>query len=218
MASLVVLVIIVWVAALLLSGLALLLKWKLPFLIGRSGERFVSRELLNLDQQHYKVMNDLLLPSLGNTGTTQIDQVVVSNFGIFCIETKNFEGWIFGSAHQHHWTQVIYRFRKKFYNPLRQNYAHIKAVEEVLKSTFPQVPVRGFVVFPSAEKLQISGTDAVGHARDIIDRIKAFNTTVLSDSDRDTVVHMLLNANINDKNARKLHDRNVHALKLSTGL
>jgi Nuclease-related domain len=33
-------------------------------------------------------------------GTTQIDHVVVSIYGLFVIETKNMDGWIFGSAHQ----------------------------------------------------------------------------------------------------------------------
>jgi hypothetical protein len=90
---------------------ALFLKWKRPFLIGKSGEKFVSRKLHNLDPEQYKVIDDLMLPSLGNTKTTQIDHVVVSNFGIFCIETKSYSGWIFGNARQQHWTQVIYRYK-----------------------------------------------------------------------------------------------------------
>ena len=72
----------IWVAALLLN-------WKRPFLIGKRGENFVSRKLLELDSEHYKVLVDLMLPSLGNTNTTQIDHIVVSDFGIFCIETKS---------------------------------------------------------------------------------------------------------------------------------
>src|SRR5262249_2599367 len=80
-----------------------------PIWLGRSGEKFVSRKLSNLDSKYYKILDDLVLPSQGNTSTTQIDHVVVSNFGIFCIETKNYTGWIFGNAHQQHWTQVIYR-------------------------------------------------------------------------------------------------------------
>src|SRR5262245_33104530 len=109
---------IIWIAVLLLV-------WKLPMLRGRRGETFVSRRLSNLDSAHYKILNDLMLPSLGNTDMTQIDHVLVSTYGIFVIETKSYSGWIFGNAYQQHWTQVIYRFRKKFYNPLRQNYVHI---------------------------------------------------------------------------------------------
>lgn len=207
----------VWAVAFLLLAALFLLKWKLPFLIGRSGEKFVSRKLLNLDPMRYRVLDDLMLPSLGNTNTTQIDHVVVSNFGIFCIETKSYSGWIFGNAQQQYWTQVIYRYKNKFYNPLRQNYAHIKAVEAILKPTFPQVTVCGFVAFPSADRLQISGTDSVDYATNIVEKIKRFKTPVLSDAERDIVVQMLVDANIVDKAVRQRHDRDTHALKVSSG-
>src|SRR5262249_41596262 len=129
----------------------LLLVWKRPYRIGKRGENFVSRKLSRLDPRRYTTLDDLMLPSNGRTANTQIDHVVVSDFGIFCIETKSYRGWIFGNAQQEYWTQVIYRYRKKFYNPLRQNYAHIKAVEALLGSRFAHVPVRGFVAFPKAE-------------------------------------------------------------------
>ncbi len=77
-----------------------LLKIYWPKLIGKSGENFVKRKLKELNPQYYKVLNDLLLPSSGNTVTTQIDHVVVSNYGIFVIETKNYEGSIYGSEGQ----------------------------------------------------------------------------------------------------------------------
>ena len=115
------------------TAVALFIKWKLPYWIGRGGEKFVTGKLLQLDSSQYKVLNDLLLPSNSHLNTTQIDHVVVSNYGIFCIETKAYQGWIFGEANQEYWTQVIYRHKERFYNPLRQNYAHVKAVEELVK-------------------------------------------------------------------------------------
>jgi hypothetical protein len=208
MIPLIVLVITIWL-------LVLLLKWKLPFLIGKSGERFVSGKLLDLNRDQYRVIDDLMLPSLGSIDTTQIDHVIVSNFGVFCIETKSYSGWIFGNVHQQHWTQVIYRYKKKFYNPLRQNYAHIKAIEKVIGVAFPQVPIHGFVAFPSAGKLQVSGTDNVGQARDIVAKIRAFSTLILSDSDRDKIFELLITANILDKEKRKTHVRNAHEVKTS---
>ena len=177
----------------------------------------MSRKLLELDSEHYKVLDDLMLPSRGNTNTTQIDHIVVSDFGIFCIETKSYSGWIFGNARQQHWTQVLYRYKKKFYNPLRQNYAHIKAVEAIVSPKYPKVPIRGFIAFPSAEMLSISGTDAVGHVEDVLAKIKAFNAPVLSPADRFAIVGLLLNANIRDKQARKLHNKSVSGLKVSNG-
>ena len=99
---------------------------------GARGERRVHNALTSvLNEKDYQVLSDLILPVAG--GTTQLDHLVLSRFGIFVIETKNMTGWIFGSAEQRKWTQVQKGGkRRSFQNPLRQNYAHVKAVEEIL--------------------------------------------------------------------------------------
>lgn len=102
-----------------------------PAFKGSRGEVRVNKRLnSSLDEQEYHVLRDLTLPTKG--GTTQIDHVVVSRFGIFVIETKNMKGWIFGSANQARWTQTLHRYKSQFQNPLRQNYKHIKVIEELL--------------------------------------------------------------------------------------
>ena len=188
-------------------------KRKLPYWIGRGGEKFVIKKLLQLDATHYKVLNDLLLPSKGSLNTTQIDHVVVSNYGIFCIETKAYQGWIFGKADEEYWTQVIFRHKERFYNPLRQNYAHVKAVEELVKSKYSKAQVFSLVAFPDADKLKISGTDLVGFARDVVRKIESFTNVIFSDTERDEIYEILTRANILDKEARKLHDRGARELK-----
>ncbi|MDO8659823.1 MAG: nuclease-related domain-containing protein [Candidatus Parcubacteria bacterium] len=190
-----------------------LIKWRLPYFIGRGGEKFVTKKLLQLDSTNYKVLNDLLLPSNGRLDTTQIDHVVVSNYGIFCIETKAYQGWIFGEANQEYWTQVIYRHKERFYNPLRQNYAHVKAVEELIKLKYPEARVFSLVAFPDADKLKITGTDSVGFAYDVVKRIGSFSNIIFSDTERDEICEILTNANIADKEARKLHNQGARELK-----
>ena len=74
---------------------------------GVFGEFLVNRLLLQLPGSDYTLLKDVTLPA--QDGTTQIDHIVVSKFGIFVVETKNMKGWIFGSAHQKLWTQKIYR-------------------------------------------------------------------------------------------------------------
>ena len=83
-----------------------------------------------LDRKVYRLIQNVTLP-FGNE-TTQIDQLVVSPYGIFVIETKNIKGWIFGQPNQAQWTQVIYRFKQRFQNPILQNNAHVKAVRDLL--------------------------------------------------------------------------------------
>jgi len=118
-------------------SLALVLFLILPMVLrsawfkGRLGESKVNVGTgLLLDRGVYRLIKNVTLP-VGD-GTTQIDQLVVSPYGIFVIETKNMKGWIFGDPYQPQWTQQIYRYKERFQNPLRQNYKHVKAVQELL--------------------------------------------------------------------------------------
>lgn len=83
-----------------------------------------------LDGETYRDVNNVTIPT--QNGTTQIDHVIVSRYGIFVIETKNMEGWIFGDAKSPQWMQSIYGKKYRFQNPLHQNYRHTKALEEFL--------------------------------------------------------------------------------------
>ena len=99
---------------------------------GSSGEWMVCRGLNRLDPLLYRQFHDLYLPRPDGNGTTQIDHIVVSPFGIFVIETKNYKGWIFGSEKQRQWTQQIYKAKHRFQNPLHQNLLHVKALKQFL--------------------------------------------------------------------------------------
>lgn len=85
---------------------------------------------MGLDARVYRRVHDLVLPCQG--GTTQIDHVLVSVYGIFVIETKNMKGWIFGDERSPQWTQSIFGKKSRFQNPLRQNFRHVKALAEFL--------------------------------------------------------------------------------------
>ena len=62
---------------------------------GDQGEAKIRSTLRShLNGNDYYLLCDLILPIAG--GSTQIDHVVISKFGIFVIETKNMSGWIFG--------------------------------------------------------------------------------------------------------------------------
>lgn len=179
---------------------------------GARGEWFIAKKLSYLDSVHYKILNDILIPSYGNTSTAQIDHVVVSNYGIFVIETKDYDGWIFGSANQEYWTRVIYKYKDRIKNPIWQNYGHIKAVQELVQSIRPNILIVPFVVFPVTDKLKVSGTDCVGRGKDLIDKILSYKQEVINDFERDKIVAILENANIQGKEARKQHIRDIKDL------
>ena len=86
---------------------------------------------LFLDKEIYHSLNNVTLNT--SNGTTQIDHVIASRHGIFVVEAKNYQGWIFGAEKQAQWTQSLPGGKKfKFQNPLHQNYRHIKALSEFL--------------------------------------------------------------------------------------
>ena len=112
----------------LLVVLSVLYKIFEPKIKGIIGEKAVAATLSGLPEQQYKILNDVMLKT--DYGTTQIDHIVVSVYGIFVIETKNYKGWITGSEYADTWTKNMYGKKYTFRNPLKQNYAHVKALEE----------------------------------------------------------------------------------------
>jgi restriction system protein len=80
---------------LILVALAFL-KRKRKTVKGWIGEKVTSAGMWAfLDKDIYRRIDDVIVPA--SNGTTQIDHVIVSVYGIFVIETKNIKGWIFGS-------------------------------------------------------------------------------------------------------------------------
>ncbi|WP_419168783.1 NERD domain-containing protein [Halobacteriovorax sp.] len=85
---------------------------------------------LFLDRYQYPRFHDLIIPS--SNGTTQLDHVVISKYGVFIVETKSHKGWIFGNENQKNWTQVLFKKKFSFQNPLRQVYRQKKVLSEFL--------------------------------------------------------------------------------------
>ena len=102
---------------------------------------------LSLPSLVYRRYHNVTLPTVD--GTTQIDHVFVSVFGVFVVETKNMGGWIFGSERNRQWTEVFPTGQKyKLQNPLRQNYRHVRAIEDSLVGIgLPKGAVKSVVVF-----------------------------------------------------------------------
>jgi hypothetical protein len=106
----------------------------------------------------YHLLNHVTL-RLEN-GTTQIDHVLVSRFGIFVIETKDYKGWIFAGPRDRYWTQVLYRAKFRFQNPLQQNHRHVRAIQELLDFLSADA-VRPAVVFTGDAEFKTNIPDGV---------------------------------------------------------
>jgi hypothetical protein len=92
----------------------------LPEYKGRVGEKKVIGKLGKLFR-HLKgarVFNNITIKT--PDGSTQIYYLILSSNGIFVIE-KNMSGWICGDEWQRQWTQVLYKKKTRFQNPIHQN-------------------------------------------------------------------------------------------------
>ena len=99
---------------------------------GKIGEFWININVkIRLDEKVYHLIKNVTLPT--DDGSTQIDHIVVSVYGVFVIETKNMKGWIFGGERQRTWTQKLFKESYKFQNPLFQNYKHIQTLKSLLQ-------------------------------------------------------------------------------------
>lgn len=155
---------------------------------GYLGERLVRfAAWLRLDRRIYRRVHNVTLAT--PDGTTQIDHVLVSRYGIFVVETKNLKGWIFGSETQPQWTQKIFKKSFKFQNPLRQNFRHVKALEATLQ--VPLETIHSVVAFVGECEIKTPMPSNVTSGSGFIRYIKSFKSPVFTDEHVDTLVHRL---------------------------
>lgn len=148
-----------------------------------SGEQEVATLLSReLSYKDYFLFNNIILPSENNV-STQIDHLVVSKFGLFVIECKDYKGWIFGDKNQDSWTQSLPGGKNKFsfQNPIRQNFAHIMA----LKSLLPVIAenLYGIVVFTDKSEFKTPVIDNVVNLSGLIGCIKKYGEVKVTDND-----------------------------------
>ncbi len=157
-----------------------LLKIFAPLIKGKIGERVVNLAAkLRLDPKIYHLLKDITIPS--QTGTTQIDHVIVSKFGLFVIVTKNFKGWIYADAKDAKWTQVNFKQKHRFQNPLRQNYAHICALSDLLG--IPKDKIIGVVCFMGDAKFKTGAPEGVYLEGRYVTHIESFRTVLFSEDE-----------------------------------
>ncbi|MDY0134351.1 MAG: NERD domain-containing protein [Atribacterota bacterium] len=182
--------------------------FKTPWFKGLAGEALVKLAArLRLPADTYHPIHNVTLPT--PDGTTQIDHIFVSRFGIFVVETKNMKGWIFGAENQAEWTQKIFKQTFRFQNPLRQNYKHLKALEAALD--VPPEVMHSVVVFAGDSTFKSPMPANVTKGGGYITYIKSFRETVLTESEVQNVLGQIRAGRLEP--TRKTHRQHVQQLK-----
>ena len=195
---------------------------------GKEGELHVHNTLAQLPP-NYTVLDDVVLKT--TRGTTQIDHVVVSKYGVFVIETKNYRGDIYGNDDRQQWTQVIvtdvtymkkwyktytYVTKNRFYNPVKQSVSHANAIKRTL-GAWSNLKVVPIVVFAGSAVLKnVTTQHHVVYDDQLLATIRSYSYPCLSDADVAKVVNRLTQQNVRDQVDDRTHVGNVYAAKYKT--
>lgn len=153
--------------------------------------------------EHRQINNLILVDENGKSH--QIDHIEIRQNGIFCIETKNYIGWIFGGENQDKWTQTLYTDEKhQFVNPLKQNKSHIYHLSKVLDKKY-RINSVVVMVQNNADKVDCSN---VVNLDDLKSYLKNFNDgTCYSIEEMNEIYNKLIN--VSSKMTNKEHVNNI---------
>lgn len=151
------------------------------FSSGIRGEDRVRSILIKLSND-YKILNDIKVYS--DTRFSEIDHLVVSEKGIFCIETKNHRGKIF-STNNSKWIQIKQSkkgksYKNEFYNPVRQVMGHVYCIKKALEQEgIENIFIQPIVVFSSEDiQLNVESKIPVITQNELYDYINRYNKIV----------------------------------------
>ena len=192
-----------YLIAILFLALAVITKRLIrsPKSIGKAGENKVAG-ILHLLPREYRVINNVIIPH--QRGTSQIDHIVLSPYGIFVIETKNYSGWIFGDEKSESWKQT---FRTThgyfFYNPIKQNWGHVYALSNYLQlDKWIFIPI---VVFSNEAKLNTDTETPVVNMRRLKRHILTYKKQIMSADDVAFIYDKIINSNLFGQENEKKH-------------
>jgi len=185
--------IFIWI--LIFLFLMILVNFLKPYIKGKTGETAASIVLRKLPKEKYTVLNNIMLQT--KFGTTQLDHIVISTFGIFVIETKNYSGLITGTRDAEQWIQHFNQKKYQFQNPIHQNYGHIVALSILLK-----LPVDCFyniVAFDNDTELKLYDAQEVIRIFELKNYICRYQTVRIEEKKKNGYVDLIINSNVDSK-------------------
>lgn len=179
----------------------------LPKIKGAVGEYRVSRKLRRLKKNEYLVYNDIHLKNKGRS--TQIDHLILSVYGIFVIETKNYKGWIFGNEKSKYWTQTLYKNKYKIFNPIIQNWGHINFLKKV-SADFENLKYFPIIVFAGSGKLKkIKSSVPVIYKRKLLRTIRKQKEICITHKQLKRIDTLINQAMVDKNDIKKKHRKFV---------
>lgn len=176
-------------------------------------ELTVDAALRTLEENRYFVFKDLIIPAVSKSiGLTQIDHVLVSRMGIFCIETKSTHGNIYGFSRAEKWKQYLGNSGKPFEmnSPFRQNHHHVKSLELFL-SEYLKAKVHSYIALPNANKVVVDSKIEDMSPRGVISKIANHTHIIYEPSEVERIAKTLAHAGTFREQLRGQHISDVKA-------
>jgi hypothetical protein len=158
----------------------------------------------------YVIFENVILPSSGNTAHTEIDHIVVSPYGIFCIETKSHSGSIYAYERNKDWAQYLGGKKYSINSPHRQNYKHVKAIEELVGSDL-RAPIHSYVAFPNAYQVITDSNFVYCNIGALIDHISRHNRPIYTIDECTRIMKSLAYASSQKNALLKVHINEVQS-------
>jgi hypothetical protein len=144
------------------------------FLLGGIGEWKVMTIIKRFGDNYY-LINDTIVNG------AQIDHILVCPKGLYTIETKHYDGKVYGSDRKDQWTQYFKTKNNKFYSPIKQGKKHSLVLANALKEKGVDIFIKTIVVFTGRARVKVqTNTVPVLYSKDLYNHISK-QKDVLSD-------------------------------------
>lgn len=181
-----------------ISGVIGTINWKRYKIIstGLLGEEIVSNTL-DLLPDEYTVINNI--PINYNGKQAEIDSLIISKYGLFIVETKNYQGDIIGKVTDENWIQKKKSsggrvYENKMRNPVKQVKFQTYLLSSMLKEHGIHCWINPYVVFVGAKSVSTDSEIVFDNQENLYKKIMSKNKSIVTIDDLHKVEKLFLNA------------------------
>lgn len=180
-----------------ISGVIGTINWKRYKIIstGLLGEEIVSNTL-DLLPDEYTVINNI--PINFNGKQAEIDSLIISKYGLFIVETKNYQGDIIGKVTDENWIQKKKSsggrvYENKMINPVKQVKFQTYLLSSMLKEHGIHCWINPYVVFVGAKSVSTDSEIVFDNQENLYKEIMSKNKSIVTIDDLHKVEKLVLN-------------------------
>lgn len=190
---------------------------------GSMGEYQISKSLDMITGYNKKIYNCYIPKDDGTT--TEIDVIMIHEKGVYVFESKNYNGWIFGTETQQYWTQSLkagngQSQKFQFFNPIMQNETHVNWLGKYLSELRRDIVFYSCIVFGNSCELKnitlTSDRHVVVNELNLYDLVQNHlnsSHSIYSTSDVDEIYNKLYPLTQKSDVEKMMHIYNVEKIK-----